>query len=180
MRGGLSLWVWILIVAIGLGSVAAGFGAGRLWQGRESEPQVARWVLAHSADSAQLTPASEGLFTLTMSPAEPQVLAVREDSPGESELMPALRLESEWNRMFGEDSIDVTLLIHEASTNPDPGAATTDRIELRAAEPVVDGDMVTYPVEVLSPSFIAEDGTLRAFTEVTLVFPPAERLVGSS
>jgi hypothetical protein len=69
----------------------------------------------------------------------------------------------------------VTLLIHDAGTNPDPDAATTDRIELRAAEPVVDGDMVTYPVEVLRPSFIAEDGTLRAFTEVTLVLPEAER-----
>jgi len=177
MRGSVSLWVWILIVAVGLGSVAAGFGAGRLWQGRETSPQVARWVLAHSADTAQLTPASEGLFTLTMSPADPQVLAVREDQPGASELIPALRLESEWAQMFGDESINVTLLIHDASTNPDPDAATANRIELRAAEPVVDGDMVTYPVEVLSPSFIAEDATLRAFTEVTLVFPFAERAV---
>lgn len=177
MRGGWGLGAWILVAAIGLGSLAAGFGAGRWWQGRDSAPEVARWVLAHSAESAQLTPASEGLFTLTMAPAEPQVLAVREDRPAASELMPALRLESDWAELFGEDSIEVTLLIHDAGTNPDPDAATTDRIELLAAQPVVDGDMVTYPVEVLRPSFIAEDETLRAFTDVTLMFPYAERPV---
>ena len=179
MRGGWGLWAWLLVVAIGLGSIAAGFAAGRWWQGRESAPAVATWVLAHSAQSAQLTPASEGLFTLTMSPADPQVLAVRKDLPGSSELVPSLRLESEWEQMFGDQSVDVTLLIHDAGTNPDPDAATTDRIELRAAEPVVDGDMVTYPVEVLRPSFIADDGTLRAFTEVTLVLPEAERQIGA-
>ena len=175
MRGGWGLWAWVLVVAIGLGSIAAGFAAGRWWQGRESAPAVATWVLAHSAESAQLTPASEGLFTLTMSQADPQVLAVRKDVPGSSELVPSLRLESEWEQMFGDQSVEVTLLIHDAGTNPDPDAATTNRIELRAAEPVVDGDMVTYPVEVLRPSFIADDGTLRAFTEVTLVLPDAER-----
>jgi len=175
MRAGWGLWVWILVVAVGLGSVAAGFGAGRWWTERDTSPGTARWVLAHSAQSAQLTPASEGLFTLTMSPADPQVLAVREDAPGMSALLPSLRLESEWTQMFGDDSIDLTLLIHDAGTNPDPDAATTDRIELLAAAPVVDGDMVTYPVEVLSPSFIAEDSTLRAFTDVTLMFPYAER-----
>jgi hypothetical protein len=180
MRSSVSLWVWILILAVGLGSVAAGFGAGRLWQTRDASPEVARWVLTHSADTAQLTPASEGLFTLTMAPAAPEVLAVRDDRPADSELIPALRLESEWGQMFGDGSVDVTLLIHDASTSPDPNAATTDRIELRAAEPVVDGDMVTYPVEVLSPSFIAQDATLRAFTEVTLVFPFAERTVAAA
>lgn len=174
---GWGLWAWILVVAVGLGSIAAGFGAGRWWQGREVAPEVARWVLAHSAQSAQLTPASEGLFTLTMSPADPQVLALREDVPGQSELLPSLRLESDWVDMFGDGSIDVTLLVHDAETSPDPDAATADRIELRAAEPVVDGEMVTYPVEVLGPSFIAEDGTLRAFTEVTLVLPDAQRSV---
>ena len=177
MRGGWGLWAWVLVIAIGAGSVAAGFGAGRWWQDREVAPDIAPWVLTHSADAAQLTPASEGLFTLTMSPADPQVLALREDVPGASELVPALRLETEWTDMFGDASVQVTLLVHDAGTDPDPNAATADRIELLAAEPVVDGDMVTYPVEVLSPSFIADDGTLRAFTEVTLVLPDAERTV---
>ena len=49
-----------------------------------------------------------------------------------------------------------------------------------AAEPVVDGDMVTYPVEVLEPTFIAQDGALRAFTEVTLVLPDAKRSVAGT
>ena len=177
MRGGWSVLTWVLVIALGLGSIAAGFLTGRWWQGREVAPDVARWVLAHSAESAQLTPASEGLFTLTLSPAEPQVLAFREDVPGASELMPALRLESEWTEMFGDGSVGVTLLIHDATTNADPADATTERIEMIAAEPVVDGDMVTYPVEVVEPAFIAEDGTLRAFTQVTLVLPDATREV---
>jgi hypothetical protein len=177
MRGGWSVLTWVLVIALGLGSIAAGFLTGRWWQGREVAPDVARWVLAHSAEAAQLTPASEGLFTLTLSPAEPQVLAFREDVPGASELMPAFRLESEWTEMFGEGSVGVTLLVHDATTNADPADATTGRIEMIAAEPVVDGDMVTYPVEVLEPAFIAEDGTLRAFTQVTLVLPDATRQV---
>ena len=156
MGSRLSLGAWILFAVLAAGSLAAGFGAGQWWQSRDVAPETARWVLAHSAESAQLTPASKGLFTLTMSPVDGQVLAVREDVPSESRLIPALRLESEWQEMFGDGSIIVTLL---------------------AAEPVVDGDMVTYPVEVLEPTFIAEDGDLRAFTEVTLVLPDAVRAV---
>lgn len=179
MRGGLGIGAWLLVIGLGITSVAAGFGAGRWWQDREVPPDVANWVLTHSAESAQLTPASEGLFTLTMSPADPQVLALREDVPGSSELVPALRLESEWATMFGQASVPVTLLIHDASTDADPDAATAEKIELLAAEPVVDGDMVTYPVEVVEPEFIAEDAALRAFTRVTLVLPDARRQVGA-
>jgi hypothetical protein len=40
--------------------------------------------------------------------------------------------------------------------------------------------MVTYPVEVLEPTFIAQDGALRAFTEVTLVLPDAQRSVAGT
>ena len=116
MRSGPSLGTWILLIVLGVGSLVAGFGAGLWWQDRDVAPESARWVLTHSAQSAQLTPASEGLFTLT----------------------------------------------------------------LLAAEPVVDGDMVTYPVEVLEPTFIAQDGALRAFTEVTLVLPYAERSVAGT
>ena len=179
MRSGLSLGTWILIAVLGIGSLASGFGAGLWWQGRDVAPETARWVLAHSAESAQLTPASEGLFTLTMSPVEAQVIALREDIPGSSELMPALRLESEWQEMFGDGSVTVTLLVHDATTDADPDAASADKITLLAAEPIVDGDMVTYPVEVLEPTFIAEDQALRAFTEVTLVLPDAVRTVTS-
>lgn len=177
MRGGFSIGAWLLIIVVGIGSVAAGFLTGRWWQDREVPPDVANWVLAHSAESAQLTPASEGLFTLTMSPSDPQVLSIREDEPASSQLIPALRLESEWSEMFGDGSIPVTLLVHDASTEADPEAATANRIELLAAEPVVDGDMVTYPVEVIAPEFIAEDAALRAFTRVTLVLPDARRTV---
>ena len=177
MRGGRGLWTWVLVVALGLGSLAAGFGAGRWWQDRDSDPQSARWALAHTADAAQLTPASQGLFTLTMSPSDAQVLAVRQDAAERSELLPLLRLESEWEQMFGTDSVPLTLLVHDASTDGGPDSESIDRIELRAAQPVVDGDMVTYPVEVIRPTFIAEDAALRAFTEVTLVLPNAKRLV---
>ena len=109
-----------------------------------------------------------------MSPADAQVIAVRQDDPGSSELIPARRLENEWQTMFGEESITVTLLVHDATTDADPDAASAETITLLAAEPVVDGDMVTYPVEVLEPTFIAQDGALRAFTEVTLVLPEAK------
>lgn len=177
MGSRLSLGAWILFAVLAVGSLAAGFGAGQWWQSRDVAPETARWVLAHSAESAQLTPASEGLFTLTMSPVDGQVLAVREDVPSESRLIPALRLESEWQEMFGDGSITVTLLVHDATTGQDPDAASAETITLLAAEPVVDGDMVTYPVEVLEPTFIAEDGDLRAFTEVTLVLPDAVRAV---
>jgi hypothetical protein len=94
--------------------------------------------------------------------------------------MPARRLETEWTAMFGEESITVTLLVHDATTDADPDAASAETITLLAAEPVVDGDMVTYPVEVLEPTFIAQDGALRAFTEVTLVLPDAKRSVAGS
>ena len=180
MRSGLSLGTWILLIALGVGSLAAGFGAGLWWQGRDVSPEIMRWVLTHSARSAQLTPASEGLFTLTMSPADAQVIAVRQDDPGSSELMPARRLESEWETMFGDKSITLTLLVHDATIDTDPDAASADSITLLAAEPVVDGDMVTYPVEVLEPTFIAQDGALRAFTEVTLVLPDATRSVAGT
>ncbi|MEK9956756.1 MAG: hypothetical protein VW780_08315, partial [Actinomycetota bacterium] len=96
MRSGPSLGTWILLIVLGVGSLAAGFGAGLWWQDRDVTPESARWVLTHSAQSAQLTPASEGLFTLTMSPVDAQVIAVRQDDPGSSELMPARRLETEW------------------------------------------------------------------------------------
>ncbi|NDA50279.1 MAG: hypothetical protein EBY60_07655 [Actinobacteria bacterium] len=115
-----------------------------------------------------------------MSPVDAQVIAVRQDDPGSSELMPARRLESEWKPMFGEESITVTLLVHDATTDADPDAAAAETITLLAAEPVVDGDMVTYPVEVLEPTFIAQDGALRAFTEVTLVLPDAQRSVANN
>ena len=180
MRSGPSLGTWILLVVLGVGSLAAGFGAGLWWQDRDVAPESARWVLTHSAQSAQLTPASEGLFTLTMSPVDAQVIAVRQDDPGSSELMPARRLETEWKTMFGEESITVTLLVHDATTDADPDAAAAETITLLAAEPVVDGDMVTYPVEVLEPTFIAQDGALRAFTEVTLVLPDAQRSVANN
>ena len=68
MRSGPSLGTWILLIVLGVGSLAAGFGAGLWWQDRDVAPESARWVLTHSAQSAQLTPASEDLFTLTMSP----------------------------------------------------------------------------------------------------------------
>ena len=180
MRGGLSLGTWILLIVLGVGSLAAGFGAGLWWQGRDVSPETMRWVLTHSARSAQLTPASEGLFTLTMSPADAQVIAVRQDDPGSSELMPARRLESEWETIFGDESITLTLLVHDATIAADPDAASADSITLLAAEPVVDGDMVTYPVEVLEPTFIAQDGALRAFTEVTLVLPDAKRSIAGT
>jgi hypothetical protein len=35
-------------------------------------------------------------------------------------------------------------------------------------------------VEVLEPTFIAQDGALRAFTEVTLVLPDAQRSVAGT
>lgn len=180
MRSGPSLGTWILLIVLGIGSLAAGFGAGLWWQARDVSPETMRWVLTHSARSAQLTPASEGLFTLTMSPADAQVIAVRQDDPGSSELMPARRLESEWETMFGDKSITLTLLVHDATIDADPDAASADSITLLAAEPVVDGDMVTYPVEVLEPTFIAQDGALRAFTEVTLVLPDAKRSVAGT
>ena len=180
MRSGPSLGTWILLIVLGVGSLAAGFGAGLWWQDRDVSPETMRWVLTHSARSAQLTPASEGLFTLTMSPADAQVIAVRQDDPGSSELMPARRLESEWETMFGDKSITLTLLVHDATIDTDPDAASADSITLLAAEPVVDGDMVTYPVEVLEPTFIAQDGALRAFTEVTLVLPVAKRSVAGT
>jgi hypothetical protein len=180
MRSGPSLGTWILLIVLGVGSLAAGFGAGLWWLGRDTSPESARWVLTHSARSAQLTPASQGLFTLTMSPADAQVIAVRLDDPGSSEVMPARRLESEWETMFGDESITLTLLVHDATIDADPDAASADSITLLAAEPVVDGDMVTYPVEVLEPTFIAQDGALRAFTEVTLVLPDAKRRIASS
>jgi len=69
------------------------------------------------------------------------------------------------------------LLIHDAPADGDPDSTETDRIELLSAAPVVDGDMVTYPVEVIRPSVIAEDGVLRAFTKVTLLLPEAERTI---
>lgn len=177
MRGGRGLWTWVLVVVLGLGSLGAGFGAGRWWQDRDNQPQSARWALAQTADSAQLTPASQGLFTLTMSPSDAYVLAVRQDAAERSQLIPLLRLESEWEQMFGTDSVPLTLLVHDASTEGGSDSASIDRIELRAAQPVVDGDMVTYPVEVIRPTFIAEDAALRAFTEVTLVLPGAKRPV---
>ena len=180
MRSGPSLGTWFLLIVLGIGSLAAGFGAGLWWQDRDVSPETMRWVLTHSARSAQLTPASEGLFTLTMSPADAQVIAVRQDDPGSSELMPARRLESEWETMFGDKSITLTLLVHDATIDADPDAASADSITLLAAEPVVDGDMVTYPVEVLEPTFIAQDGALRAFTEVTLVLPDAKRSVAGT
>lgn len=173
--GGWSLGAWILAVALGLGSVAAGFGAGTWWQGRETGPERALWVLAHSADAAQLTPAAENLFTLSMAPSDSEVLAVRKDAAQDSELIPLLRLESEWQDMFGDESVPLTLLVHEGSPDADPDAPDAARIELLSAAPVVDGDLVTYPVEVLRPSVIADDGVLRAFTRVTLVLPEAER-----
>lgn len=179
MRSGRGLWTWVLVGVLGLGSLAAGFGAGRWWLDRDTAPQNARWALAHTADSAQLTPASQGLFTLTMSPSDAQVLAVRQDAAERSQLLPLLRLESEWEEMFGSDSVPLTLLVHDASQNGGSDSASIDRIELRAAQPVVDGDMVTYPVEVIRPTFIAEDAALRAFTEVTLVLPNAQRPVTS-
>ena len=175
--GGWSLGVWILVALLGLASVAAGFGAGTWWQGRDTGPERALWVLAHSADAAQLTPAAEGLFTLSMAPSDPEVLAVRRDAGQDSELIPLLRLESEWRDMFGDESVPLTLLVHEASADADPDSAATARIELLSAAPVVDGDLVTYPVEVLRPSVIADDGVLRAFTKVTLLLPEAERNV---
>ena len=174
MRNGPGLGTWVLLIVLGVGSLAAGFGVGLWWQDRDVSPKTARWVLTHSAQSAQLTPASAGLFTLTMSPADAQVIAVRQDDPGSSELIPARRLENEWQTMFGEESITVTLLVHDATTDADPDAASAATITLLAAAPVVDGDMVTYPVEVLEPTFIAQDGALRAFTEVTLVLPEAK------
>ena len=174
MRNGPGLGTWVLLIVLGVGSLAAGFGVGLWWQDRDVSPKTARWVLTHSAQSAQLTPASAGLFTLTMSPADAQVIAVRQDDPGSSELIPARRLENEWQTMFGEESITVTLLVHDATTDADPDAASAETITLLAAEPVVDGDMVTAPGEVLEPTFIAQDGALRAFTEVTLVLPEAK------
>lgn len=173
--GGWSLGAWIVVVVLAIGSVAAGFGAGSWWQGRDTSPERALWVLAHSADAAQLTPADAGLFTLTLAPSDPQVLAVRADAGGESELIPLLRLESEWQEMFGDRSMPLTLLVHEADPDADPDSPAAARIELLSAAPVVDGDLVTYPVEVVRPSVIAEDGVLRAFTEVTLILPEAER-----
>jgi hypothetical protein len=173
--GGWSLGASILAVALGLGSVAAGFGAGTWWQGRDTGPQRALWVLAQSADAAQLTPADGGLFTLSMDPSDPQVLAVRKDTGQDSEFIPLLRLESEWQDMFGDQSVPLTLLIHEAPADADPDSAAAARIELLSAAPVVDGDLVTYPVEVLRPSVIADDAVLRAFTNVTLLLPEAER-----
>ena len=105
---------------LGVGSLAAGFGAGLWWLGRDTSPESARWVLTHSARSAQLTPASQGLFTLTMSPADAQVIAVRLDDPGSSHA--ARRLESEWETMFGDESITLTLLVHDATIDADPDA----------------------------------------------------------
>jgi hypothetical protein len=173
--GGWSLGTWILAVALGLGSVGAGFGAGTWWQGRDTGPQRALWVLAHSADAAQLTPVAENLFTLSMSPSDSEVLALRTDAGQESELLPLLRLESEWQEMFGDESVPLTLLVHEGSPDADLDAPDAARVELLSAAPVVDGDLVTYPVEVLRPATIADDGVLRAFTKVTLVLPAAER-----
>jgi hypothetical protein len=170
-----SVGAWILVAVLGLGSVAAGFGAGTWWQNRDTGPERALWVLAQSADAAQLTPATDGLFTLSMAPSDPEVLAVRKDTGQDSELIPLLRLESEWRDMFGDESVPLTLLVHEASADTDPDSAATARIELLSAAPVVDGDLVTYPVEVLRPSVIADDGVLRAFTKVTLLLPEAER-----
>jgi hypothetical protein len=176
-RSGWSIGAWILVVAAAVASVAAGFGAGTWWQGRDTAPARALWVLAQSADAAQLTPASGGLFTLSMSPSDPEILAVRKDAGGDSELVPLLRLESEWQDMYGEESVPITLLVHEAPADGDPDSASTNRIELLSAAPVVDGDMVTYPVEVIRPAVIAEDGVLRAFTKVTLLLPEAERTI---
>lgn len=175
--GGWSLGAWILVALVGLGSVAAGFGVGTWWQTRDTGPERALWVLAHSADAAQLTPATEGLFTLSLAPSDPEVLAVRKDAGQESELIPLLRLETEWRDMFGNESVPITLLVHEASPDADPDSAAAARIELLSATPVVDGDLVTFPVEVLRPSVIADDGVLRAFTKVTLLLPEAERNV---
>ena len=172
-----SIGAWLLVLALGLGSIAAGFGAGTWWQGRDTGPDRALWVLAHTADSAQLTPASNGLFTLSMSPSDPKVLAVRKDEGGRSELIPLLRLESEWQDMYADASVPVTLLVHEAGSDGDLDAASAPRIELLSAAPVVDGELVTYPVEVIRPSVIADDGVLRAFTKVTLLLPEAERNV---
>lgn len=174
-RGSWGLGLWLVVIALGLGSVAGGFAAGTWWQNRETGPQRSLWVLAHSADAAQLTPASDGLFTLSLSPSDPQVLAVRKDSGGGSELIPLLRLESEWQDMFGDESVDLTLLIHDAPTDADPESSSPKRIELRSAAPVVDGNLVTYPVEVIKPAIIADDAVLRAFTKVTLMLPEAER-----
>ena len=174
---GWSLGAWILVALLGLGSVAAGFGAGTWWQNRDTGPERALWVLAHTAEAAQLTPASNGLFTLSMSPSNPEVLAVRKDAGGRSELIPLLRLESEWQDMYGDASVPVTMLVHEASADGDVDSASAPRIELLSAAPVVDGDLVTYPVEVLRPSAIADNGVLRAFTKVTLLLPEAERNV---
>ena len=129
----LVLGLFVLIV-LGVGSLAAGFGVGLWWQDRDVSPKTARWVLTHSAQSAQLTPASAGLFTLTMSPADAQVIAVRQDDPGSSELIPARRLENEWQTMFGEESITVTLLVHDATTDADPDAASAETITLLAAD----------------------------------------------
>lgn len=174
-RGGWGLGVWILAIAVGLGSVGAGFAAGTWWQNRETGPERSLWVLAHTADAAQLTPASDGLFTLSLSPSDPQVLAVRKDAGGQSELLPLLRLESEWQDMFGDESVELTLLIHDAPADADPDSSSPSRIELRSAAPVVDGDLVTYPVEVVRPAIIGDDAVLRAFTKVTLMLPAAER-----
>lgn len=178
MSGGTrSIGTWVLLVALGAASVAGGFGAGTWWQSRDTGPERALWVLAQSADAAQLTPAAEGLFTLSMSPSDAQVLAVRKDAGGSSELIPLLRLETEWQDMFGDESVPLTLLVHEAQGDADPDSPSAARIELRSAAPVVDGDLVTYPVEVVRPSVIADDAVLRAFTRVTLLLPEAERTV---
>ena len=175
-RGGWGIGAWVLVGALGLGSIAAGFGAGRWWQGWDRSPAVAQWIISVPATTAQLAPASDGLFTLTMEGAPSKVLAVRTDQPELSELIPLVRLEREWRSMFGDDSVEVSLLIHDV-TDPDPETSTTDRIELKVAEPVVDGGTVTYAGEVLSPDFINDDGVLRAFTQVTLILPDADRPV---
>lgn len=175
--GGWGIGAWVLVVVLGLASVAAGFGAGTWWQARDTGPQRALWVLAQTADAAQLTPADSGLFTLSLSPSDPQVLAVRKDAGGQSELIPLLRLESEWQDMYGDESVPLTLLVHDAPADADPDSPSAARIELRSAAPVVDGDLVTYPVEVVRPAVIADDAVLRAFTKVTVLLPEAERNV---
>ena len=45
MRSGPSLGTWILLIVLGVGSLAAGFGAGLWWQDRDVAPESARWVL---------------------------------------------------------------------------------------------------------------------------------------
>lgn len=153
-----------VMVAVGV-ALAVGVGAFLREGGADDQPE-SMWMFSHTSRTAVLEPSPDGDHRLILEGIDSDVTAFTDRPERRSEMLPPADLAAGWDALFSEDSPNAVLVGHLPN-----GEANSLVVEL--SEPVVEGERMTYSVEILSDEGSSAD-TSREFASVSLFIDSAD------